>query len=214
MPFSIRPATAARRLMLTRRTLGLGRLTRSYSDSPSQKSEMAVGELQGVDFRVAPLRRNGENDDTKRARLLYQSRKRGILESDLLMSTFAKAHLPTMSSDLLTQYDLLLDENDWDLYYWATQHEPTDTSFATNPADDAAAQAVQQKANDDEYVRAVPPSGEWAQTVGNFKAAYRPVPARWKGSEILELLRAHVKSRSVEGEGGMAFMPALGGEVR
>lgn len=140
-----------------------------------------------------------------------QSRKRGTLESDLLLSTFAKAHLPNMSSDLLTQYDLLLDENDWDLYYWATQREPDEPSslLSTNPAD---------QPDDDAFVRAEPPSGEWAQTVGNFKAAYRPVPARWKGSPILEMLRGHVRSRSVEGEGGgMAFMPALGegeGEVR
>ncbi|KAG5984400.1 hypothetical protein E4U55_004973 [Claviceps digitariae] len=205
MAFTVRPALAARRLLVARSSLGLA--TRSYSASSSQPAaELAVGELQGIKFRVAPLRRTGEDDDTKRARLLYQSRKRGTLESDLLLSTFAKAHLPSMSSDLLTQYDLLLDENDWDLYYWATQREPDDRSFmSTNPADQA----------DDAFVRAEPPSGEWAQTVGNFKAAYRPVPARWKGSPILEMLRGHVRSRSVEGEGGgMAFMPALGaGEV-
>jgi hypothetical protein len=47
--------------------------------------------------------------------------------------------------------------------------------------------------------------------VGNFKPAYRPVPARWEGSQILELLRVHVRSKSVDGGegGGMAFMPAL-----
>ncbi|KAG6010479.1 hypothetical protein E4U21_006481 [Claviceps maximensis] len=216
MAFTARPAAAARRLFVVHSSRsvaghGLGFTTRLYSASSSSSrpaAELAVGELQGIKFRVAPLRRTGEDDDTKRARLLYQSRKRGTLESDLLLSTFAKAHLPTMSSDLLTQYDLLLDENDWDLYYWATQREPNDSSFlSTNPADKAD--------KTDAFVRAEPPSGEWAQTVGNFKAAYRPVPARWKGSPILDMLRAHVRSRSVEGEGGgMAFMPALGpGEV-
>jgi succinate dehydrogenase flavin-adding protein (antitoxin of CptAB toxin-antitoxin module) len=126
-----------------------------------------------------------------------QSRKRGTLESDLLLSTFAATHLPTMSSELLDQYDRLLDENDWDLYYWATQNEDLST---TNPS--VAEQMQPPRA---------PPSGEWAQTVGNFKPAYRPVPSRWKDSEILELLRAHVRSRSVDGsEGkGMGFMPPL-----
>ncbi|KAI3648317.1 hypothetical protein MP228_006171 [Amoeboaphelidium protococcarum] len=69
---------------------------------------------------LPPLRiaRDGESIDTMRARLLYQSRKRGILESDLLCSTFAQKHLHTLSHQQLQQYDRLLDENDWDLYYW------------------------------------------------------------------------------------------------
>lgn len=110
-----------------------------------------------------------------------------------------------MTTPQLTQYDLLLDENDWDIYYWATQR-PEDGPggrLSTNPADAQAA--------DDAFVRQTPPQGEWAQTVGNVKPAYRPVPRRWQGSEILELLRGHVRSRSVDGgEGtGMAFMPTL-----
>ncbi len=46
-----------------------------------------------------------------------------------------------------------------------------------------------------------PRPGEWAQTVGTFKPAYRPVPMRWKDSEILALLRQHVKDRGM-GRGG------------
>ncbi|CVK92596.1 related to EMI5-protein required for transcriptional induction of the early meiotic-specific transcription factor IME1 [Fusarium mangiferae] len=178
------------------------------SDSVSS-SELKVGELQGAKFRVEPLRRVGEDDATKRARLVYQSRKRGTLESDLLLSTFAAAHLPTLSPELLDQYDLLLDENDWDIYYWATQKEQLST---TNPssAQSPSTADIDAKPESDQITRH-PPSGEWAQTVGNFKPAYRPVPARWKDSEILEKLRAHVRSRSVDGGegGGMGFMPPL-----
>src|ERR1700709_226534 len=58
-----------------------------------------------------------------------QSRKRGTLESDLLLSTFADANLARMTPKQLQQYDLFLDENDWDIYYWVTQ-EPTPTSMA------------------------------------------------------------------------------------
>jgi hypothetical protein len=70
-----------------------------------------------------------------------------------------------------------------------------------------------------------PGTGEWAQTIGTFKPAYRPVPQRWKNSEILSLLRKHVIDRSagsvhiagsdkamLEGErkgGGLGFMPEL-----
>ncbi|KAF9225968.1 DUF339-domain-containing protein [Gyrodon lividus] len=69
-----------------------------------------------------PLPRPNETLETMRARLLYQSRKRGTLESDLLLSTFARDHLPTMSEAELKAYDKLLDEPDWDIYYWSTNN--------------------------------------------------------------------------------------------
>lgn len=52
-----------------------------------------------------PLPRPNESLETTRARLLYQSRKRGTLESDLLLSTFARDHLPTMTRAELSEYD-------------------------------------------------------------------------------------------------------------
>ncbi|KAI0327544.1 DUF339-domain-containing protein [Cubamyces sp. BRFM 1775] len=55
-----------------------------------------------------------------RARLVYQSRKRGTLESDLLLSTFAKERLGSMDEAELHEFDKLMDEPDWDIYYWAT----------------------------------------------------------------------------------------------
>ena len=154
-----------------------------------------------------------------------QSRKRGTLESDLLLSTFADAKLATMSPQLMQQYDIFLDENDWDIYYWATQ-EPAQTSLetaegagadlATPAAQGTEAKGLQKKSKktttkatkQDEWKSRPPASGEWAQTVGTFKPAYRPVPSRWKGSEILSLLRKHVQERKaggiveVGGEGG------------
>jgi hypothetical protein len=108
-----------------------------------------------------------------------------------------------MPPKLMQQYDQFLDENDWDIYYWATQ-EPSQTSRETaegSGADLATpnAQGTDAKVQDKD-VRARPPgTGEWAQTVGTFKPAYRPVPSRWKGSEILSLLRRHVKERSAGG---------------
>ncbi|KAI0305493.1 Flavinator of succinate dehydrogenase-domain-containing protein [Multifurca ochricompacta] len=67
-----------------------------------------------------PLPRPGESIETMRARLVYQSRKRGTLESDLLLSTFAREHLDTMDAEELSEFDKLMDEPDWDIYYWAT----------------------------------------------------------------------------------------------
>jgi hypothetical protein len=52
-----------------------------------------------------PLPRPGEPIETTRARLVYQSRKRGTLESDLLLSTFAQEHLGAMDAEELTEFD-------------------------------------------------------------------------------------------------------------
>ncbi|ORY65424.1 Flavinator of succinate dehydrogenase-domain-containing protein [Pseudomassariella vexata] len=210
---------------------------------PPPQGEMGVGELEGLEFKIQPLRRVGEDAKTMRARLVYQSRKRGTLESDLLLSTFADKYLPTMTLKQMAQYDKFLDENDWDIYYWATQETPSPAAqeaaaeaasstpaestsetrsspsaqsgkstwsptspFAESVANlkagkDAAAAAA--AASEEPYRK--PGEGEWAQTVGTFRPAYRPVPARWKDSEVLEMLREHVKRRSKGGAEGVVW---------
>ncbi|KAK4645419.1 Succinate dehydrogenase assembly factor 2 mitochondrial [Podospora pseudocomata] len=185
---SLRPATRALRAAI-RPTTSVLRTARPFSSSKSSPDpgslpnhELDVGELQGAKFKIEPLRRVGEEPDVMRARLLYQSRKRGTLESDLLLSTFAASHLPKMTPAQLSEYDRFLDENDWDIYYWATQPNVSLPSGQTPPLEDRA-------------VHESPRPGEWAQTVGTFKPAYRPVPKRWEGSEILALLREHVRVR-------------------
>jgi hypothetical protein len=52
-----------------------------------------------------PLSREGESMEQLRARLVYQTRKRGTLESDLIMSTFAKQHMADMSEVELKEFD-------------------------------------------------------------------------------------------------------------
>ncbi|XP_004646775.1 succinate dehydrogenase assembly factor 2, mitochondrial [Octodon degus] len=70
--------------------------------------------------------RTDESVETKRARLLYESRKRGMLENCILLSLFAKEHLHRMTEKQLNLYDRLINEpsNDWDIYYWATDTKP------------------------------------------------------------------------------------------
>ncbi|KAK5079136.1 Succinate dehydrogenase assembly factor 2 mitochondrial [Lithohypha guttulata] len=194
--------------------------------------EFGVGEMEGAEFKIEPIRRTGEDAPTMRARLLYQSRKRGTLESDLLLSTFASQHLNNMDKGQLEQYDRFLDENDWDIYYWATQTaaggSPTSLEYAEGsvsnmpPSTDSQYNAPSDPSKQQEtkaWQQGAPKSGEWAQTVGTFKPAYRPVPQRWKDSEILNLLRKHVKERSAGGVNedvdakaqatGMGRMPSL-----
>ncbi|XP_067938144.1 succinate dehydrogenase assembly factor 2-B, mitochondrial-like [Watersipora subatra] len=66
--------------------------------------------------------RPGESLEQKKARLLYQSRKRGIKETDLVLSTFAHKYLHKLSEEELAEYDRLINvpSNDWDIYYWAS----------------------------------------------------------------------------------------------
>ncbi|KIM47034.1 hypothetical protein M413DRAFT_16542 [Hebeloma cylindrosporum] len=82
---------------------------------------------------LPPLPRPNESQDTLRTRLVYQSRKRGTLESDLLLSTFARDQLAGMSVEEMREYDKLLDEPDWDIYYWATNKREPPERWANSP---------------------------------------------------------------------------------
>lgn len=112
----------------------------------------------------------------------------------------------------MQEYDRFLDENDWDLYYWATQ-EPTPTSRETaeGAQPELATDAVKGQpppaneataSNENQEIKREPAKGEWQQTAGNYKPAYRPVPSRWQSSEILAMVRQHVLDRSAAGVSG------------
>jgi len=69
-----------------------------------------------------------ESEYAKRKRLEWQSRKRGITENDLLLSTFAEKYLPAFSMDEMLAYDRIINATtydptitEWDLYYWFTE---------------------------------------------------------------------------------------------
>ena len=92
------------------------------AENGGEEAAQRTEEEEAAD-RVKPIDRSGEETETRRARLVYQSRKRGILETDLLLSTFARKHLPAMRPEELLEYDRLMDEPDWDIYYWATKND-------------------------------------------------------------------------------------------
>ncbi|XP_016840407.1 succinate dehydrogenase assembly factor 2, mitochondrial [Nasonia vitripennis] len=81
--------------------------------------------------------REGENVSVKKARLLYQSRKRGMLENGLLLSTFAKKYLDHFNEEQLKQYDRLINlpSNDWDIFYWAAEVKPVPPEFENEVMD-------------------------------------------------------------------------------
>ncbi|GAK62647.1 DUF339-domain-containing protein [Moesziomyces antarcticus] len=86
-----------------------------------------ASDRQTLDDVDAPMRvpgREAEDRTTKIARLVYQCRKRGTLETDLLLSTFAKKELKNLPNEELDEFDRLLDEPDWDIFYWCTLRKP------------------------------------------------------------------------------------------
>ncbi|KAJ3665352.1 hypothetical protein Zmor_000850 [Zophobas morio] len=78
-----------------------------------------------------PKQRDNEPLEQRKARLLYQSRKRGMLENDLLLSTFINKHLNSFTETQLEKYDNLINgpSNDWDIYYWATEIKETPEEY-------------------------------------------------------------------------------------
>ncbi|KAF0116696.1 MAG: hypothetical protein FD149_1335 [Rhodospirillaceae bacterium] len=66
----------------------------------------------------------GETEEDLRRRLYYQAAHRGMKESDLLLGTFAKVHLPRFDATQLAEFDRLLQLQDRDILYWRLGQEP------------------------------------------------------------------------------------------
>jgi antitoxin CptB len=62
----------------------------------------------------------GEPPDIRRKRLLFRSWHRGTKEADLLLGSFAEAHLGGLSEAQLARYEALLEHDDAALYDWIT----------------------------------------------------------------------------------------------
>lgn len=61
--------------------------------------------------------------ENKRKKLIFRSWHRGTREMDLLLGSFADAHVPGFSEQELAAYEDLLKENDPDLYNWYSGRE-------------------------------------------------------------------------------------------
>lgn len=67
-------------------------------------------------------------------KLLYRSRQRGFLEMDLLVGIWAEKRIPQMGEDNLHQFELILDQENPDLYKWLTGQEQPPADIANNTA--------------------------------------------------------------------------------
>uniref|UniRef100_A0A8C2YCC9 Succinate dehydrogenase assembly factor 2, mitochondrial n=1 Tax=Coturnix japonica TaxID=93934 RepID=A0A8C2YCC9_COTJA len=121
------PLCSLSRLTLCRPVLAMLRAPRGYSGASQGDPGKDVLEMPLPPWKERP----NESLDTKRARLLYESRKRGMLENCILLSLFAKENLSRMDERQLNLYDQLINvpSNDWDIYYWATEAKPTPAVF-------------------------------------------------------------------------------------
>ncbi len=62
--------------------------------------------------------------EARRKRLRFRSWHRGTKEMDVLLGSFADAHITNFSEDEVTQFERLLNNSDPDLYNWISGYEP------------------------------------------------------------------------------------------
>ena len=65
-----------------------------------------------------------EELDNRRKRLIFRSWHRGTREMDLIMGSFAEAHVPGMDHGALDLYEELLHTPDPDVYDWISGQKP------------------------------------------------------------------------------------------
>ncbi|KAH8300241.1 hypothetical protein KR044_012027, partial [Drosophila immigrans] len=108
--------------------------TRGASNTETTKDDVIV-DFDDPEHLPLPQypKRPDEPLNKRKQRLVYQSRKRGMLENDLLLSTFAEKYLGDFNEAQTAIYDDLINgvSNDWDIYYWATGVKPTPEQYNT-----------------------------------------------------------------------------------
>lgn len=77
-----------------------------------------VAGAYGHTFRDSRPIDPNESEESKRRRLIYQSRYRGMVEMDLIFGHFARCRLATLDAAMLDEYDTLLKQLDSDLFRW------------------------------------------------------------------------------------------------
>jgi antitoxin CptB len=61
--------------------------------------------------------------------LRYRAWRRGFREHDFLMGTFADTKLADEDDNGLAAFDALLEQADWDVYYWIVGQKPVPAAF-------------------------------------------------------------------------------------
>lgn len=69
--------------------------------------------------------------ETRIKQLKFRAWRRGFREHDFLMGTFADEFLETLDETGLNNFDALLMEQDWDVYYWIIGQMEAPNEFQT-----------------------------------------------------------------------------------
>ncbi len=129
-----------------------------------------------------------------RARLVYQSRKRGTLESDLLLSTFAQERLGGMGERELREYDKVSGKGRVEFYSVLFTHvriffRCVALFFLLSPTPHARCVYDTVLTSRREQLLDEP---DW--DIYYWATGKKTPPERWVGSNVLEQLREHVKN--------------------
>jgi len=70
--------------------------------------------------------------DDRRRKLKFRAWRRGFREMDLLMGSFADAHLPILSDDDVSEFERLLSTPDWEVYAWLIGQKPVPANYESS----------------------------------------------------------------------------------
>ena len=70
--------------------------------------------------------------DERRRKLKFRAWRRGFREMDLLMGSFADAHLLGLSDDDVSEFERLLATPDWEVYAWLIGQKPVPDNFESS----------------------------------------------------------------------------------
>ena len=70
--------------------------------------------------------------DERRRKLKFRAWRRGFREMDLLMGSFADAHLDEMTDDDLSEFERLLSTPDWEVYAWLIGQKAVPGNFQSD----------------------------------------------------------------------------------
>lgn len=70
--------------------------------------------------------------DARRRKVKFRAWRRGFREMDLLMGSFADAHLEGMSDDDVAEFERLLSTPDWEVYAWLVGQKQVPSNFQSS----------------------------------------------------------------------------------
>ncbi|MEM7661589.1 MAG: succinate dehydrogenase assembly factor 2 [Pseudomonadota bacterium] len=72
----------------------------------------------------------GKAMDEHRRKLRFRAWRRGFREMDLLMGSFADAHIEKLDENELAEFERLLSIPDWEVYAWIIGQKPVPQNHA------------------------------------------------------------------------------------